>query len=130
MKFLKPPAWSVRALLPTATTGKTVRRTTIEHLHRLSALPVGGAGDGAADLRDHLHFVRALAAMDTEGVEPLRGIRDEVGDGEEGVVRLRDLQAGGEGEGGKEGEVKWDVMRLAARKEGGFFVVDGVREGI
>jgi Asp-tRNA(Asn)/Glu-tRNA(Gln) amidotransferase C subunit len=74
-----------------------------------------------------LHFVRALAALDTEGVEPLRGIRDEVGAAEEGVVRLRDLRAGG-GEG--EGEVKWDVMRLAAKKEGGFFVVDGAREEV
>jgi len=84
------------------------------------------ASDGA-DLRDHLHFVRALATVDTKGVEPLRGIRDEVG-GREGVVRLEDLQVGGRK---GEGEAKWDVMRLAARKEGVFFVVDGgVGEGV
>jgi len=59
-------------------------------------------------------------------VEPLRGIRDEVGGGE-GVICLEDLQAGGDG-GGK-GEVKWNAMQLATRKEGGFFVVDGAREG-
>jgi len=84
-----------------------------------------------ADLRDHLHFVRALATVDTKGVEPLRGIRDEVG-GREGVVCLEDLQVGGrKGEGEVKGEVKWDVMQLAARKEGGFFVVDGgVGEGV
>lgn len=81
-----------------------------------------------ADLRDHLHFVRALATVDTKGVEPLRGIRDEVGGGREGVVCLEDLQVRGRK---GEGEVKWDVMRLAARKEGGFFVVDGgVGEGV
>ncbi|CUS07716.1 unnamed protein product, partial [Tuber aestivum] len=89
MKFLKPPAWSVRALLPdfastptTATEG-TVPRATIAHLHRLSALPMGANDE--ADLRDHLHFVRALAAG---------------------------------GDGGGKGEVKWNAMQLATRKEG------------
>ena len=97
-----------------------MQQATIAHLHRLSALPMS-ASDGA-DLRDHLHFVRALATVDTKGVEPLRGIRDEVGGREEGVVRLEDLQVGGRK---GEGEAKWDVMQLAAKKEGGFFVVDG-----
>ncbi|PUU82295.1 hypothetical protein B9Z19DRAFT_1018141 [Tuber borchii] len=132
MKFLKPPTWSVRALLPTpssrtvaaaATTEQAIQPATIAHLHRLSALPMSAGNE--ADLRDHLHFVRALATLDTKGVEPLRGIRDEVG-GREGVVCLEDLQVGGrKGEGEGEAEVKWDVMRLAARKEGVFFVVDG-----
>jgi len=129
--LLKAPTWSVRALLPTpssravAATEQAIQPATIAHLHRLSALPMS-ASDGA-DLRDHLHFVRALATVDTKGVEPLRGIRDEVG-GREGVVRLEDLQVGGRK---GEGEAKWDVMRLAARKEGVFFVVDGgVGEGV
>ncbi|RPA89873.1 hypothetical protein L873DRAFT_1849083 [Choiromyces venosus 120613-1] len=125
MKFLKPPTWSVRALLPSATSptaspATTIPPTTIAHLHRLSALPIPTTSNDATDLRNHLHFVQALAVVDTRGVEPLRGIRDEVGDA---AVCMEDLQSGkGKGEGE---EMKFDVMGLAARKEGGFYVVDG-----
>lgn len=90
------PTWSVRTLLssPSAshtdpssssssssTTTNTITPATLHHHLRLSALPPPASpADEArllATLRTQLRLVRAVQAVDTAGVEPLRAIRDE-----------------------------------------------------
>jgi Asp-tRNA(Asn)/Glu-tRNA(Gln) amidotransferase C subunit len=83
-KFPSQPSWSVQALLPPsnhvpADLGLTSEK--LRHLLRLAALPEPKTeADEAEMLRDlasQLHFVKQLQQVDTEGVEPLRAIRDE-----------------------------------------------------
>lgn len=95
-------------------------------------------------LRSQLHFVKEIQNVDTEGVEPLRGLRDETARGEkEGAIGMEALKEALETEevvGKKhrrirrrsaknaEGE-EWDALGTAARKVGRYFVVDGGKDG-
>lgn len=98
-----------------------------------------------AILKSQLHFVRAVQQVDTDGVEPLRAIRDETAAAaEENSVTLDDLR----GVLAKEELVgyyrrprrvkeplvsdaeNWDVLATASRKAGKYFVVQsGSKEG-
>jgi hypothetical protein len=99
-----------------------------------------------ATLSSQLHFVREIQKVDTDGVEPLKSLRDETRQGEteaelglealkealgqaqvRGIGRLRRVRRtrGGQMEGkGAEGEKKWDVLGTAGRKVGRSFVVE------
>jgi len=84
--------------------------------------------------------------VDTEGVEPLRSLRDETAQGEKeaelGMVALRGAlereeirgthhrrtrrkRGGRDGDGGE----KWDPLGTAGRKMGRYFVVEGEKQG-
>jgi Glu-tRNAGln amidotransferase C subunit len=128
-QFLGPPSWSVRSLLPSgSSSGATkqdheqeheeIARETVAHLLRLSALPPPADTNA---LRNHLRFVRSLQSVPTQGVEPLAGIRDEVGLEEYG---FEDVVRDEEGDGGEGGRVQWDAAALAGKKVGRFFVVE------
>lgn len=96
-------------------------------------------------LSDQLHFVRAVQAVDTAGVEPLRALRDEtaraereraddtlkaceeamekeevVGKYHKRIRRREDLPV----EKDHEETEDWRAVDLAQRKVGKFFVVD------
>jgi Asp-tRNA(Asn)/Glu-tRNA(Gln) amidotransferase C subunit len=84
--LLGGPTWSVSSLLPTAKfsdlqTEQPMTSEKLHHLLRLSALePPSTSEEEEKMLRtlsDQLHFVRAVQAADTTGVEPLRALRDE-----------------------------------------------------
>lgn len=90
-------------------------------------------------LHSQLHFVRAIQAVDTTGVEPLRSLRDETREGEAeakvGLAAMREALGKEEVRGkwhrrirrkrgvGQKGEA-WDVLGQAERKAGGYFVVE------
>jgi Asp-tRNA(Asn)/Glu-tRNA(Gln) amidotransferase C subunit len=117
---------------------------------RLSALePPKTAAEEESMLRtlaDQLHFVRAVQAVDTDGVEPLRALRDETTEaeseieqeitrqseeafGKEEVLgkfykrirRKRDVEVV-DGERNVVGD--WDPVEMAETRLGKFFVVE------
>ncbi|KAG9246467.1 DUF726 domain protein [Calycina marina] len=152
--LLSKPSWSVRSLLSDTTTQPTtadsITPKTLHHLLRLSALPLptSPAQECAllATLESQLLFVRAIQAVDTDGIEPLQAIRDETADGErERTIGLDDLKEalGREdvvgrmrrprrrrGKGRKEKE--WDVLETAGEVVengiGRYFVVRSGKE--
>ncbi|KAI1438644.1 hypothetical protein GGR50DRAFT_372301 [Xylaria sp. CBS 124048] len=100
---LQHPTWSVRSLLPPEgiTSDSTIPPQTLHHLLRLSALPSPQSpteeSQLLATLSAQLHFARAVQAVDTTDIQPLRAIRDEtsVGLREQtlGLAELRDALA-------------------------------------
>ena len=151
--LLASPTWSISSLLPhkdtstTSTSSEEITPTQLHHLLRLSALPPPASPEEEASmlstLRSQLHFVRAVQAVDTTGVEPLRSLRDETArgemDAELGLEGMRDVLEGEEVRGkwhrrvrrkregstaGKE-DGEWEVLGQAARKTGRYFVVEG-----
>ncbi|KAK6428481.1 hypothetical protein LTR95_015374 [Oleoguttula sp. CCFEE 5521] len=158
--LLSKPTWSVASLLPstspsTSTATPAISSKQLHHLLRLSALPPPSSpaeeSSLLASLSQHLHFVNEIQNIDTTGVDPLQGLRDETKQGEreqelglealrdalgrEKVVgqyhrrirRVRDVAAKGEEEGNGRGleEEMGDVMSMAGKKVGRFFVVEG-----
>jgi Asp-tRNA(Asn)/Glu-tRNA(Gln) amidotransferase C subunit len=165
--ILSQPTWSVSSLLPPPASGselntpvtpsssspspasEEVTPQTLRHLLRLSSLPPPrNSTEEAAllsTLHRQLHFVRAIQAVDTSGVEPLRSIRDESAEGIAAATiglaevagalaqettfgyrqrprRDRTVVKKGEKEGdGANG--KWDPLAGAEDKAGRFFVV-------
>lgn len=82
-ELLSKPTWSVRSLLPSHDE-KPVEEITAKQLHhlcRLSALPIPKTPIEEKKLLDtlhlQLHFLRDIQKVDTDGIEPLRSIRDE-----------------------------------------------------
>lgn len=92
-------------------------------------------------LQSQLRFVRAVQQVNTQGVEPLRAIRDETDEGlKEQTIGLEELKEALEKEvkvgyyqrarrvrDGKkvdEEAEKWDALGTASRRAGKFFVVD------
>lgn len=123
---LSAPTWSVRSLLPSPTSKETptISASTLAHLLRLSALSPPA---DPASLHDHLHFVRSLQNVPTEGVAPLTAIRDEINTSRN-TYRYVDIVAAEESldkeRVGDSGRVEWSPMDLPKRKWGRFFVVD------
>ncbi|TGO87801.1 hypothetical protein BPOR_0202g00030 [Botrytis porri] len=82
-ELLSKPTWSVRSLLPSPNE-KPAEEITVKQLHhlcRLSALPLPKTPEEERKLLDtlhlQLHFLRDIQKVNTEGIEPLRSIRDE-----------------------------------------------------
>ncbi|KAJ8067007.1 hypothetical protein OCU04_004386 [Sclerotinia nivalis] len=82
-ELLSKPTWSVRSLLPSPHE-KPAEEITVKQLHhlcRLSALPLPKTPAEEKKLLDtlhlQLHFLRDIQKVDTDGIEPLRSIRDE-----------------------------------------------------
>ncbi|KAH9907996.1 hypothetical protein F4778DRAFT_456665 [Xylariomycetidae sp. FL2044] len=116
--YLSEPSWSVRSLLaspPSSSTTTTTTTTanekeadvgeeepidprTLHRLLRLSALPQPRNAEEESrmlsTLSSQLRFVRAVRGVDTEGVAPLRAIRDDTAAAvaEERTVGLADLE--------------------------------------
>jgi Asp-tRNA(Asn)/Glu-tRNA(Gln) amidotransferase C subunit len=89
--LLSKPTWSVRSLLPSSTsTVEALPRSVIEHLLRLSALPVPKSEAAlekiSQTLQSQLHFVAQVQSVDTTGVEPLRALRDETAEGRKAAM--------------------------------------------
>ena len=97
-----------------------------------------------ATLSSQLHFVREIQSVNTEGVEPLRSLRDESRTGEQetelGLEALKDALHKEEVRGNRHPRIRrrrdeanelpnsdsdWDVLGTADRKVGRFFVVEG-----
>jgi Asp-tRNA(Asn)/Glu-tRNA(Gln) amidotransferase C subunit len=82
-RLLAKPSWSVRSLLPSEkdVDSGEITKEELHHLCRLSALPVPTTSEEEKKLLDtlhtQLHFLREIQKVDTEGIEPLRSIRDE-----------------------------------------------------
>ncbi len=131
------PTWSVRSLLPDPNIPPEDEITSekLLHLLRLSALPLPTTPAEEAEmlktLHSQLHFVRDIQKVDTDGVEPLRSIRDETEEGIQeitiGMDQLKDALAsedikgrnkrprrrrGGEAVNSK-GVEDWDVLGTA-----------------
>ncbi|KLU91875.1 hypothetical protein MAPG_10824 [Magnaporthiopsis poae ATCC 64411] len=153
-----PPPTTTTTAATTTTTTTTTPDTTItpSHLHhllRLSALPLPSSPHDENvmihTLQSHLHFVRAVQAVDTRGVAPLRSIRDETAaadaDQTIGLDQLRyELELERPfGRSGRPRRTKqavtaaatatatatahddepWDVLQTAPRRAGNYFVV-------
>ncbi|KAK8247523.1 DUF726 domain protein [Phyllosticta capitalensis] len=151
-ELLAKPTWSVQSLLPTdsqTADAPTVTPEQLRHLLRLSALPepkdAAEEQSMLATLRSQLHFVRAIQEIDTEGVSPLRAIRDETTPAEKeseiglhsGAIKEALAQEEVKGEHykrvitkeRKEDDVTkraedWDVLGYAEKKAGKYFVVE------
>ena len=100
-----------------------------------------------ATLSLQLHFVKEIQSVDTEGVKPLRSLRDESQIGEQNaelgldalrealdqeevrgkhhkrIRRQRDASVARKGD-----ESRWDVLGTTDKKVGRFFVVEGGKE--
>lgn len=153
--FLSKPSWSVSSLLPTSAqieAEDSVTPKQLHHLLRLSALSPPSSSEEEAkmlrDLKAQLHFVKAIQAVDTTGVEPLQAIRDETVQarkeneitlesmkealGNEEVVgrhHRRIRRRAGDVTDAKEVE-NWDVLGQARKKVGRYFIVEsGAAEG-
>ena len=153
--ILSKPSWSVKSLLPstskTSSGPSNITNKQLYHLLRLSALPLPSseAEETAMveDLESQLHFVRAIQDVNTEGVEPLRAIKDETRVAEsEGEIGLEELRAEFEEEEvvGRRGRIRrrraagidagekgvkkamdgWDLLGQAPKKMGRFVVVE------
>ncbi|KAF7551849.1 hypothetical protein G7046_g7588 [Stylonectria norvegica] len=126
--MLATPTWSIRSLLPSASSAapETITPKQLHHLLRLSALPLpstpAAEASMIATLQSQLQFVRAVQGVDTRGVEPLRAIRDETD--ERGANRRwawatwRTCWTKVEDEA-----EKWDALATASRTMGKYFVV-------
>ncbi|KAF7954478.1 hypothetical protein EAE96_005599 [Botrytis aclada] len=82
-ELLSKPTWSVRSLLPSPNEkpAEEISVKQLHHLCRLSALPLPKTPEEEKKLLDtlhlQLHFLRDIQKVNTEGIEPLRSIRDE-----------------------------------------------------
>ncbi|RDW75692.1 hypothetical protein BP5796_06513 [Coleophoma crateriformis] len=148
-KLLSKPSWSVRSLLPPANPpiNGEITPEKLHHLLRLSALPQPKDAEEEASMLEtlhaQLHFVRDIQSVDTEGVEPLVGIRDETEagleretislDSPEIMEALRNEVVQGsnkrprrkrDGKLQTQGAEEWDVLGTAGRTEGRYFVVN------
>ncbi|OJD31806.1 uncharacterized protein BKCO1_4400067 [Diplodia corticola] len=146
--LLAQPTWSVKTLLPAEaqpTDAPDITPKQLRHLLNLSALPEPRDTVEEArmlkTLRSQLHFVRAIQEVNTEGVSPLRAIRDETRAVEdETKISLHSLKEAldqevvrgkhykrierKEGPVDTKGAEDWDVLAHAERKVGRYFVVD------
>lgn len=91
-------------------------------------------------LQSQLHFVQDIQKVDTEGVEPLRSIRDETQQGiQENTIGLEQLREAlsqetifGHSRRPRRQKADrplskaedWDVFQTASRKAGKYFVVE------
>lgn len=151
--LLEKPTWSVKSLLPNpdSQSAPTITPKQLHHLLRLSALPLPTDEQEEAEmlktLQSQIHFVKEIQKVDTNGVEPLRAIRDESVEGiEEQTVTLADLQVHLDAEEvvGRNGRIKrrpkedleakeaesWDPFTMSEGKSKGryFFVRKGQKE--
>ncbi|KAH9815312.1 Glu-tRNAGln amidotransferase C subunit [Teratosphaeria destructans] len=149
-QLLSKPTWSISSLLPPSDTRPTdspsISSKQLHHLLRLSALPPPSSPEEEArmlsTLASQLHFVREIQRVDTAGVEPLTSLRDETPEGEKeaeiGLEQLKDAMDREEVKGkalrrirrrrggGLEKEVEhWDMLGMAGKKSGRYFVVEG-----
>lgn len=152
--LLATPTWSVRSLLssPDSVDASTVTSKQLHHLLRLSALPA--PKDEAEErqmldtLRSQLHFVKHIQQVDTEGVEPLRVIRDETPGARKeeeltfehirDAVEQEERLAGGriirrgyrKSRDRKPSRQSIDMLSKASRRRGNYFVVEsGIPQG-
>lgn len=149
--LLAQPTWSVRSLQPdrsNAAEDVAVSSAQLDHLLRLSALPLRTAPDSRAKmvetLRSQLQFVRDIQRVDTRGVAPLRSIRDETTKGLEeqtiGLEALRSVLCREEsiGHAGRprmrkqaadvSGLEGWDALASATKRATRYFVVSSQRD--
>ena len=115
-RFLEKPRWSVRSLKPQAEDTTKLEEITshkLKHLLRLSALPLPANEKEETEmtrtLSSQIHFVKAMQGIKTDGVAPLRALREEhTVAQEEKTVRLADLQheLGAEKHIGRNGKVR------------------------
>lgn len=145
------PTWSVESLQPnkdqTADTSK-ISSKQLHHLLRLSALPLPKSPEEEekmlSTLSAQLHFVGEIQQVDTEGVKPLRAIRDETETAEKEqtitLETLKDALAQEKVIGKHHKRIQrdttpvdasdvedWDVLGAAERKAGKYFVVESER---
>ncbi|TVY80374.1 hypothetical protein LSUE1_G007475, partial [Lachnellula suecica] len=98
--LLSEPTWAVRDLITKKLKRENVPKIKPKHLHhllRLSALPLPETPEEEKKLQDaiqqQLRFVKKMQKVDTEGVEPLQGIRDETSEGRmEATIGLEELR--------------------------------------
>ncbi|KKY16877.1 hypothetical protein UCRPC4_g05835 [Phaeomoniella chlamydospora] len=153
--LLSKPTWSVRSLLPDQSSSTThasngeITPTQLRHLLRLSALPQPRTPEEELDmlktLSSQIHFVKEVQAVSTDGVEPLRAIRDETAEGiknatigldqmkeyldqeevvgRNGRIRWKKASTLPKGQQKKKDIPDWDPLELAQEKRGRFFVV-------
>jgi len=128
--LLSKPTWSVRSLLPDPNTPPEDQITSdkLHHLLRLSALPLPKSPEAEAkileDLHSQLHFVRDIQRVNTDGVEPLRSIRDETPEGMEEIeVTMKRLK-----EAFAKEEIKGRNRRPRRRRGGGPVDTKGVED--
>lgn len=127
-------------------TEPAITRKQLYHLLRLSALPLPKTNAEEVkmikDLEAQLQFVQAITKLDTEGVEPLKCIRDETEQGErESMITVESLREEFDKEVvlGNRGRIcrrkdvppveeedmeDWDPLDQAPKKVGRYFVVD------
>lgn len=128
-ELLSKPTWSVRSLLPDGDVPPEDEITPekLHHLLRLSALPLprnmAHEAKMLKTLHSQLHFVRDIQKVNTDGVEPLRSIRDETEKGiQEITIGMEEL---------KEAFAKEDIIgknKRPRRRRGGVVNTNGVED--
>lgn len=136
----KTKRWSVQTLVGRGNElerGQSVSTGRLHHLLRLSGLPLPRDGEEEArmklDLKQQLQFVRHVQHVDTAGVEPLASLTEPRQLDYEGCLERGASLAGRkeeqrpaeqrQGDGVEDGRAA-DLLRLAQRREGFFYVVD------
>lgn len=148
-ELLSTPTWDVRSLIPSVEQVEADQEVTPEqlrHLLRLSALPYPETPKQEATmlraLKAQLHFVGAIQRVDTTGIKPLQGLRDETEEAEReeevGMESLRQALLDEEGRGKYHRRTRrkptptdvqcpdeqWDVLGQVPKRVGRFVVVD------
>ena len=146
-QFLSKPTWSVDSLLPaTSLSPPSITSLELHHLLRLSALPPPASVEEEktmmSTLSSQLHFVREIQNVNTEGVEPMRSLRDETANADkDSTFGLENLASTLEQEeiiGNHHQRIRrktvdqktsntaenWDVLGCAEKTVGRYFMVD------
>jgi Asp-tRNA(Asn)/Glu-tRNA(Gln) amidotransferase C subunit len=151
--LLSNPTWSVQSLLPADSRilqAFPVTPAKLRHLLRLSALPeprdAAEEDEMMQTLAAQLHFVKKIQSVDTDGVEPMRAIRDETAAAEEeSEITPEKLAAAFENEEvlGKvykrirrkravvvdhQRPENWNPLEKVSRSVGKYFVVDKTKD--
>jgi Asp-tRNA(Asn)/Glu-tRNA(Gln) amidotransferase C subunit len=144
--ILGEATWSVRALLPTASSVDSISPARLHQLLQLSALPPPQSPEQGREmiktLRSQLQFVRDVQNVDTTGIEPLQAIRDESSEAKiESIITLDKIRNALASEtqashyarpkrvrGAEKGKVlpseDWNPLSTASRTAGKFFIVE------
>lgn len=129
-KLLRKPSWSVKSMLSGSTDSPTsvkpVTAAQLEHLLKLSALPVPldtHVRDGMMkDIDDQLHFVNEVRRIDTKGIKPLLNLTE---DQEDDVLDYEQAMKEGAEMDARTLEAHFDYPTLASRRRNRYYNVSG-----
>lgn len=120
-------SWSTKNMLSRSGSVQSVTSGQLEHLLKLSALPLPKSSkdqmDILEDLTEQLHFVKKVQEIDTSGVQPLKNLTAE--QDESDVLKYEDAVEEGKQSQENSAAPKVDYTKLAHKTKNKYYTVDG-----